>query len=83
METVGTAAFIGLVVIAVTQQIKFLSPQVTGVVTAIVAIAIGALIGLLDQAIGLPDVTVGFAIWTAVGAIGAHTLASAVNTPRA
>lgn len=80
VETVGTAAFIGLIVIAITQQIKFLSEKVTGVVTVVVAIIIGALIGLLDKSIGLPDVSVGFAIWTAVGAVGAHTLASTVNT---
>lgn len=80
METIGTAAFIGLIVIAITQQIKFLSTQVTGIVTVIVAIVVGGLIGLLDKQIGLPDVTVGFAIWTAVGAVGAHTLASSVNT---
>lgn len=83
METFGTAAFIGLIVIAITQQIKFLSPAVTGIVTAVVAVVIGALVGLLDTAIGLPDVTVAFAIWTAVGAIGAHTLVSAANTSKA
>lgn len=80
METVSTAAFIGLIVIAVTQQIKTLAPKVQGVVTLIVAIVVGALVGLLDKQIGLPDITVAFGIWTAVGAVGAHTLASAVNT---
>jgi uncharacterized membrane protein YczE len=80
METIGTAAFIGLIVIALTQQIKFVSAQVTGLVTFIVAILIGLIIGAVDRFIGLPDVTVGFAIWTAVGAVGAHTLAASVNS---
>lgn len=80
METIGTAAFIGLIVIALTQQIKFVSAQVTGLVTFAVAIGIGALIGAVDTSIGLPNITIAVGIWTAVGAVGAHTLASAVNT---
>lgn len=82
MESIGTAAFIGLIVIALTQQIKFVSAQVTGLVTFIVAIVIGGVIGAMDTSIGLPDVTVAVGIWTAVSAVGAHTLASAVNTKK-
>lgn len=77
---IGTAAFIGLIVISLTQQLKFLSDRIVGIVTFIVAVIVGALIGMLDRQLGLPDITVAAGIWTAVGAVGAHTLASAINT---
>lgn len=80
METLSTATFIGGIVIAITQQIKFLSLKITGVLTVIIAIIVGALIGMLDNQLGLPDITVAQGIWIAIAAVGAHTLASSVNT---
>lgn len=81
MEVLGTAGFIGLVVIALTQVVRYLSKgAVSGVLTIIVAIVIGVFVSLLTPYLGLADITVAQAIGIALAAVGVHTTASAVNT---
>lgn len=81
MEVLGTAGFIGLVVIALTQAVKYLAKgAIAGVLTIIVSIVIGILVSLLTPALGLADITIAQAVGIALAAVGIHTTASAVNT---
>lgn len=81
MEVLGTAGFIGLVVIALTQAVKYLTKgAVAGVLTIIVSIIIGVVVSLLTPYLGLADITIAQAIGIALAAVGIHTTASAVNT---
>lgn len=80
MEVIGTAGFIGLIVIALTQQVRLLTKgAVSGVLTTIVAIIIGILVSLLTPYLGLPDISIAQAIGIALAAVGIHTTASAVK----
>lgn len=65
--------FIGAVIIAATQFIKNIVPQVNGSVTIAVAVAVGILVALLDTHIGVVDITVAQGILIALGATGVHT----------
>lgn len=65
--------FIGAVIIAVTQLVKFLVPTINGAATIAVACAVGALVALLDIHIGVQDISVAQGILIALGAVGAHT----------
>lgn len=77
---IDSAIFIGLIVVAVTQAIKYVAPQVSGIITMLVACVVGALVAVVDTNIGVVDITVAQGIMIALGGVGAHTLASAVNT---
>ena len=78
MEPVSTIAFIGLAIIAVTQAVKYVAPKVNGAVTIGVAVLIGVLVALLDQFIGLTDISVAEGILAALSASGVVTVAKKV-----
>ena len=67
---VEAALFIPLIIIAITQMIKMAAPGVNGWVTIIVAFAVGVLVALTDQFIGVTDVNVAQGLVFALGAIG-------------
>lgn len=67
--------FIGLVIVAITQIIKMFVPAVNGGVTVIVALVIGVLVALVDQFIGVVDITIAQGIVAALSAIGLSSLA--------
>lgn len=69
----GTEVFIGLVVVAVVDAIKALVPSVYGALTVLVAGVVGGVIGAVDTALGLPDVSI------AVGAAAGLAAAGAVG----
>lgn len=73
------ALFIGAAIIAVTQFVKFLAPNVNGAVTIAVAVVIGLLVALLDKEIGIADLTVAQGILTALAAVGVHTTARQIG----
>lgn len=73
------AIFIGAAIIALTQFIKFLAPNVHGAVTIGVAVAVGALVALIDTEIGVVDMTVAQGVLTALAAVGVHTTAKQVG----
>ena len=77
---VDSALFIGAIIIAITQTIKIIVPGVSGAVTIIVALFVGALVGLLNTSIGVADISVAQGILVALASVGVHTVASAVNT---
>lgn len=76
---VDTAVFIGAIIIAITQAVKYVLPTVSGAVTIIVAILAGAVVGVADVHIGLPDITVAQGILTALAAVGVHTTAKQIG----
>lgn len=76
MELVAASLFIPLVIIAVTQMVKMALPQVTGFVTILVAFAVGLVVALIDQLIGVTDVSIAQGLVFALEAVGVTTLAS-------
>lgn len=84
---IDSTVFIGALIIAVTQAIKYLAPKVTGIVTMIVAILVGIVTAILATHIGLTSITVAQGILIALAAVGVHTTASNVSsgtpTPKA
>jgi hypothetical protein len=76
MELVQATLFIPLLIVAVTQIIKMFVPAVNGAVTIVVALALGALVALVDTHIGVADINVAQGIVLGLGAVGVTVLAS-------
>lgn len=72
---VDASLFIPLVIIALTQFIKMAIPQVKGWVTIIIAFFVGLLIALVDQLIGIVDISIAQGLVYALGAIGISVIA--------
>lgn len=62
-------------IIAVTQFIKFLSPQVRGAITIVVAIVVGIVVAILDTHIGVNDISIAQGILIGLAAVGVSTVA--------
>lgn len=77
---IDSAIFIGTLIIACTQAVKFVWPQVSGAVTILVAAVLGALVGLVDTHIGVVDITVAQGILIALSSVGVVTVASKTGT---
>ena len=78
---IDSAVLIPLVIIAITQMIKMASPKVNGWVAILVAFVVAIVISLLSfvlptEIIGIPHVSIGGAIISALGAVGVTVLAS-------
>lgn len=67
--------FIGIVIVAITEMIKMAAPAVKGWVTILVALAAAIVIALIDQFIGVTDITIAQAFVAWFGAVGLSTLA--------
>jgi hypothetical protein len=76
---VQSTVFIGAIIIAVTQFIKFVAPKVNGELTILAAIIVGVVVALLDTHIGIADISVAQGVLTALGAVGVHSVASQVG----
>lgn len=77
---IESTVFIGAVIVALTQVVKFLVPQVNGAVTIGVAVLVGIVVALLDAAIGVIDITVAEGILIALGSSGVITTAQALGS---
>jgi hypothetical protein len=77
---IDSAVFIGAIIIAITQAIKYLAPAVRGIVTMVVAVVVGIVTALISSGIGLTHTSVAAGILIALASVGVHTTASAVNT---
>ena len=79
---VTAAILIGAIIIAITQALKFLSAKISGIITMIVAVLVGIVIAALSSnpKFGIPSITIAQGVLVALGALGVHTTASAVNT---
>lgn len=73
---VEATIFIPLIILAVTQMVKMVFPQVTGFLTILVAFVVGIVVALVDKEIGVVDVTVAQGLVLALGAIGIATVAA-------
>lgn len=73
---IDAAIFIPLLIIAVTQMVKMALPQVTGFVTILVALGVGLVVALIDQLIGVTDITIADGIVKSLEAIGITAIAS-------
>lgn len=73
---IDAITFIPLIIIAITQMIKMAFPQITGFVTIAVAFAVGVLVAVIDDSIGVTDITVAQGLVYALGAIAITTVAA-------
>lgn len=76
---IDSVLFIGAVIIAVTQFVKTLAPNVNGAVTIAVAAAVGILVALIDTEVGVADITIAQGLLTGLAAVGVHTTASRIG----
>lgn len=75
--------FIGAVIIAVTQAIRYLVPSVNGAVTIGVSALVGLLVALFDTQVGVVDMSIAQGLMTGLAASGVTTVASKVSVPPA
>lgn len=73
---VEAIVFIPLIIIAVTQMVKMVFPQINGFLTILIAFIVGIVVSLVDTHIGVADVTVAQGLVLALGAVGVTTVAS-------
>lgn len=78
---VDSVVFIGTVIIALTQLVKFFAPKVNGGVTIIVAALVGALVAVVDTAIGVGDISIAQGLMTGLASSGVVTVATKVAVP--
>lgn len=73
---VDAAILIPLVIVALTQMIKMLWPQVVAWVTILVALLVGVLVAVLAGPIGVAHITIAQGVVMALEAIGISALAN-------
>lgn len=73
---VDAIVFIPLIIIAITQMVKMVFPQITGFLTILVAFAVGIVVALVDRSIGVTDITIAQGLVYALGAIGITAVAA-------
>jgi len=77
---VESTLFIGAVIVALTQVVKYLAPNINGAVTILVAAVVGVLVGLTDGLIGVTDVSVAQGLMIALAAVGTITTAQSFGS---
>lgn len=73
---VEAIVFIPFLIIAATQVIKMFVPKVNGAWTILVALAIGALVSVVDTHIGVADVSLAQGLMLAGAAVGVSVTAA-------
>lgn len=73
---VEATLFIPLIIVALTQLVKMVFPQISGFLTILVAFIVGIVVALVDTSIGVKDVTVAQGLVLALTAIGLSVVAS-------
>lgn len=76
---VDSVVLIGLVVVALTDALKDLSPKVKGWVTVLAAALIGVLIALVDEEIGATNLSVAQGLMAGLGGAGVVGVAKKVG----
>lgn len=72
---VEAGLFVSLIIVAITQMIKMAAPAVVGWVTIAVAFVVAILIALVDNLIGVTDISIAEGIVYALGAVGISAVA--------
>lgn len=71
--------FIGAMIIAVVQAVKYVAPGVSGVFTILAAMVVGGLTAALAPHIGVSAITIAQGVLDGLAAAGVHTVVS--NAP--
>lgn len=77
---VDSVIFIGAIIIAITEAIKYVAPAVSGAITIMVAMLVGIGVALVGPHIGVAAISIAQGIMTALAAVGVHTVASKIGT---
>lgn len=67
---VDATLFIPVIILAITQLVKMGFPQINGWLTILVAFIVGIVVALIDQFIGVSDITIAQGLLYALAAIG-------------
>ena len=73
---VEATLFIPLLIVALTQLIKMAIPTVAGWLTVIVALIVGIVVAVIDQFIGVTDISIAQGLVFSLGAIGISVVAA-------
>jgi len=81
---IDSVLFIGTVIVAITELIKYYVPKVHGPFTIAVAAVVGLAVALVDTHIGVADVTIAQGVLTGLSAAGVVAVAAKVSggTPK-
>lgn len=75
--------FLGAVIIAATQFVKYVADafnkEINGAVTIAVAVVLGIVVALVDKEIGVVDLSVAQGIMLALAAVGVHSTAREIG----
>lgn len=77
---IDSVLFIGTVIIAITEVIKYLAPNVRGAITIGVAALVGIVVSLIDVYVGIGDISIAQGLMTGLGAAGVTAVAAKVNS---
>jgi len=77
---VDSIVFIGTIIIAVVEVIKYFVPKVSGAITIVVAALVGLVVALLDTHIGVADITIAQGILTGLSSAGVVAVAAKVSS---
>ena len=72
---VEAALFIGTVIIAITELIKHLAPNIKGALSIVLAVVVGILVAVLDVHLGIEDITIAQGILYGLSGAGIVTVA--------
>ncbi len=73
--------FIGTSLIALTEVARRLVPQVSGVITILVAAVLGLVVALVDTFIGIQDISIAEGIMSGLSAAGVVAVAKHTSPP--
>ena len=81
---IDSVLFIGTIIVAITELIKYYVPRVQGPFTIAVAAIVGVAVALADTHIGVQDITIAQGILTGLSAAGVVAVAAKVSggTPK-
>lgn len=74
------SVFIGLIIVALTEVVKRLVPQVDGILTIIVSMVVGLVVALIDTEIGVADLSIAQGIMAGLAASGTVSVARSVSS---
>lgn len=77
---VDSTLFIGALIVAITQVIKYIFHSVSGAITILVAMVVGGLVAFFAPALGIASMSIAQGVLIGLAAAGVHTVASSVNS---
>ena len=77
---VDSVLFIGTVIVAITEIVKYIFPRINGAFSIGVAMLVGIAVALVDTHIGVTDITIAQGILIGLSASGVVAVAGKVNS---